>query len=55
MELIEETDENVKSFRVTANLKYKKEWNIGNTEQFWECRMVYESPQTGWKIEGFGH
>ncbi|WP_069999129.1 DUF4829 domain-containing protein [Cellulosilyticum sp. I15G10I2] len=55
VELIDETDKSVKIFRVTVNLQYNKEWTIGNGEQFWDCRMVYESPQTGWKIESFGH
>ncbi|WP_330577803.1 DUF4829 domain-containing protein [Alkaliphilus serpentinus] len=54
-ELIDEPDKNTKIFRVTVNLQYKKEFTIGSGEQFWDCRMVYETPQTGWKIEGFGH
>ena len=54
-ELIGEPDKNTKIFRVTVNLQYKKELTIGSGEQFWDCRMVYETPQTGWKIEGFGH
>ncbi|MDO0825513.1 DUF4829 domain-containing protein [Desulfosporosinus nitroreducens] len=55
VELIDEIDENAKIYRVTVNLQYNKEWSIGNGRQFWDCRMVYESPQTGWKIVGFGH
>ncbi|SCP97465.1 M56 family metallopeptidase [Anaerobium acetethylicum] len=54
-ELIDEPDKNTKIFRVTVNLQYKKELTISSGEQFWDCRMVYETPQTGWKIEGFGH
>lgn len=52
---IDKTGENSKLFRVTVNLQYNKMQSIGSGEQFWDCRMVYESPQTGWKIEGFGH
>ena len=55
VELIDEPDKNAKTFRVTMDLQYNKEWTMGNGEQFWDCRMVYESPQTGWKIEEFGH
>jgi beta-lactamase regulating signal transducer with metallopeptidase domain len=55
VELIEETGENAKIFRVTVDLQYNKELSIGSGEQYWDCGMVYESPQTGWKIEGFGH
>lgn len=54
-ELIDEPNKSIKSFRVTVNLQYKKEATIGSGEQYWDCQMVYESPQTGWKIEGFGH
>ncbi len=55
VELIDESDKNVKNFRVTVNLQYKEEWSISSGEQSWDCSLVYESPQTGWKIEGFGH
>jgi len=55
VELIDETDENAKIYRVTVNLQYNKEWSIGSGRQIWDCSMVYESPQTGWKIVGFGH
>ena len=54
-ELIDEPDKNTKIFRVTVDLQYNKELTVNNGEQFWDCQMVYESPQTGWKIEGFGH
>ncbi|MDD2553262.1 MAG: DUF4829 domain-containing protein [Desulfotomaculaceae bacterium] len=40
---------------MTVNLQYNEVRSISSGEQFWDCRMVYESPQTGWKIEGFGH
>lgn len=55
VELLEEPDKNRKIFRVNVNLQYNEEQSIGNGEQSWDCSMVYESPQTGWKIEGFGH
>lgn len=54
-ELIKEPDKNTKVFRVTVDLQYNEEWTVSNGEQYWDCRMVYESPQTGWKIEGLGH
>lgn len=52
---IEKTDKNVKYFMVTVDLQYRELVTIGNGEQSWNCRMVFESPQTGWKIESFGH
>ena len=54
-ELIDESDKNTKTFRVTVDLQYNEELTVNSGEQYWDCRMVYESPQTGWKIEGFGH
>lgn len=53
--LINEPDKNTKTFRITADLQYDKVISISSGEQPWDCSMVYESPQTGWKIEGFGH
>lgn len=50
-----ESDEKIRIFRVYVNLQCNKESTISNGEQFWDCYMIYESPQTGWKIEGFGH
>jgi len=55
IELIKKSDKSTGTFRVYVNLQYNKEVTIGNGEQSWDCSMVYESPQTGWKIEGFGH
>lgn len=55
VELIGNPDKDTKIFRVTVDLQYNEEWGISNGEQYWNCIMVYESPQTGWKIEGFGH
>lgn len=55
VELIDGTGENTKIFRVNMDLRYNKSTTMSNREQFWDCRMTYESPQTGWKIEGFGH
>ncbi len=55
IEPVGEPDKDTKTFRVYVNLQYEKEQTMTNGEQFWDCSMVYESPQTGWKIEGFGH
>ena len=54
-QLLEEPDARTKIFRVTLDLRYKESLTIGSGEQFWDCRMVFESPQTGWKILEFGH
>lgn len=54
-ELSNVNDADTKSFKVIVDLQYKKELTINNGEQHWDCQMIYESPQTGWKIEGFGH
>lgn len=54
-ELLGEPDEYTRVFRVTVDLRYKKDVVINSGEQHWDCYMVYESPQTGWKIGGFGH
>jgi hypothetical protein len=53
-ELIRETGKNARTYRVYVKLQYKEEVTIGSGEQFFDCSMIYESPQTGWKIEGFG-
>lgn len=53
--LINEPDKNTKTFRITVDLQYDKVISISSGEQQWDCSMVYESPQTGWKIQGFGH
>lgn len=55
IEPIEKTDKSTGTFRVSVNLQYKEEVTISNGEQSWNCSMVYESLQTGWKIEEFGH
>ncbi|MGF7144045.1 hypothetical protein HNQ56_002475 [Anaerotaenia torta] len=55
VEPIGEDDENTRRFRVYADLQYREDRTISSGEQFWDCSMVYESPQTGWKIEDFGH
>lgn len=55
IKMVNAPDKNTKTFRVTMNLQYNREQSIGNGKQSWDCRMIYESPQTGWKIEGFGH
>jgi hypothetical protein len=55
IELLDEPNKNTKKFRVTVDLRYNKEVSVSNGKQYWDCSMVYESFQTGWKIEGFGH
>ena len=55
VELIEDKTQNMKTYRVYINLQLKQERTISSGEQFWDCVMIYESPQTGWKISGFGH
>ena len=52
---IDETDKNAKYFNVKVDLQYREIASISSGEQSWGCKMVYESPQTGWKIESFGH
>lgn len=54
-ELIDEPDDHTRIFRVTVDLRYMKDLIIASGKQDWDCRMVLESPQTGWKIAGFGH
>ncbi|HOQ37770.1 MAG TPA: M56 family metallopeptidase [Acetivibrio sp.] len=54
-ELFHVPDNYTKIFNITVNLKFKKEITISNGEQQRDCTMVYESPQTGWKIESIGH
>lgn len=55
VESINDSTNNSKVFAVTVDMQYKKEGSFSSGEQFWNCLMVYESPQTGWKIEEFGH
>jgi hypothetical protein len=55
IEPLKKPDQNTRIFRVTAELQYPEEGALISGEQDWDCRMVYESPRTGWKIEGFGH
>ncbi len=55
IELLDEVDAKIKTYRVTMNLQYNQDFTVGSGEQFWDCKMVYESDRTGWKIEGFGH
>lgn len=51
VELFNDSNSNSKVFTVTVDMQYKKEGIVSSGEQFWNCFMVYESPQTGWKIE----
>lgn len=41
-------------FAVTVDMEYKKTVSIGSGTQYWNCTMIYESPETGWKIVEFG-
>lgn len=54
-ELFDEPDKYTKIYRVTVDLQYRNDFIISSGQQQWDCLMVYESPQTGWKIEAFGH
>jgi len=54
-ELFDEPDRYTKIYGVTVDLQYSNDIIISSGQQYWECFMVYESPQTGWKIEAFGH
>ena len=54
IELIEDQDSNNKIFRVSVDLQYNKEISISSGKQTWECSMIFESLQTGWKIKEFG-
>jgi len=54
-ELTGERDNHTKVYRVTVDLKYRRDITISSGQQTWDCNVVYESSQTGWKIEGFGH
>lgn len=47
--------ETQKYFIVTVNMEYYQEAILSNGQHVWECKMVYETPQTGWKIVSFGH
>ena len=53
--LINQIDSKNIVFRVNVDLEYKKDFTINSGEQIWDCKMIYESLQTGWKIEEFGH
>jgi beta-lactamase regulating signal transducer with metallopeptidase domain len=52
---INDTAKEGKRFRIVVDLQYKQDISIGSGRQSWDCTMVYETPQTGWKIDGFGH
>lgn len=41
-------------YAVTVDMEYKKTVSIGSGVQSWDCTLVYESPETGWKITEFG-
>lgn len=54
-ELKDSFDEKNKIFKVVLDIEHANDGDTGIGEQEWDCYMKYESPQTGWKIEGFGH
>ena len=57
-EPLETIDTATRVFRVYVNLQYvpnKQDVTLDSGKQFWDCTMVYESAQTGWKIKSFGH
>ncbi|MFT4147032.1 MAG: M56 family metallopeptidase [Mobilitalea sp.] len=55
VELLADTKSSSLTYRVTMDIQYNQEDTISSGEQNWDCTMVIESPQTGWKIVGFGH
>lgn len=50
-ELIQKTQQQT---MLRVILRFPKGTEEGDT-QMWDCYLVYESPQTGWKIREFGH
>ena len=55
IDLHSEPDENHKLFDVWYDVQYKTDGGDSSGKTYWIIQMVYESPQTGWKIEGFVH
>lgn len=55
VKLLKKLMNNRQIFSVTVDLNYKKELTISSGEQYWNAHMVYETPQTGWKIAEFGY
>ena len=41
-------------YAVTMDIEYEKVITTESGVQCWNCTMVYESPETGWKIVEFG-
>ncbi len=41
-------------FAVTVDMESRETITVESGVQTWNCTMVYESPETGWKIVGFG-
>ncbi len=52
---LEVTKSSSLTYRVTMDIQYNQDDAVISGEQNWDCTMVYESPQTGWKLVGFGH
>ena len=55
VKLLDGTKSSTLTYRVTMDLQYNQDDTISSGEQNWDCTVVFESPQTGWKIVGFGH
>lgn len=55
VEMRKEANDYEKTFRVDLDLQYHNQETMDKGEQTWDCSMVNESPQTGWKIVDFGH
>jgi beta-lactamase regulating signal transducer with metallopeptidase domain len=55
VKLLDGTKSSSLTYRVSMDIQYKQDDTITSGEQNWDCTMVFESPQTGWKIVGFGH
>lgn len=51
----EENTETSKCYTVTFDIEYENEETISSGYQYWQCKLIYESDKTGWKIAGFGH
>ncbi len=55
VKLLDGTKSSSLTYRVTMDIQYNQEEVISSGEQNWDFTMVFESPQTGWKIVGVGH
>ena len=44
-----------RTYRVESDMEFYEIVTVSNGIQSWDCEMIYESEQTGWKIVSFGH